>query len=421
MASPKIVVMQDLLEEHFEELQFLWGQRQSALRSPRYGIRDLSDLEERIEAHLQGLLVGGEHGLAFLEKGLAEDDPVLVFLGAYGLLRSNTESAAQRVLDDFLKAEGKRLDGLRQALCHGPITPIRSQLQKVLASAPAPVGVATAEILACHGLLEITTDQFNRFLKNEEPSVRQAAWRTAARTSIPRKPEIYEAGLRDEDPAVRNEAMMAAAWGKHQGVLDFCRKLAAKPTHPGPPPPGGGNGGEDALYLLAVLGKPIELPRILALGKAAELGPRQFQILGAFGHPEVMELLLEGITNKDPRQAVAAAAAFTKVTGCPIDSDKRATLPPADGSVPDEFEKEFLDEAKVPSLELAKAHWQKVKSQMSKGTRWSRGFDLSQGANGQVLDQLDLESRLEACLRGRFDGTWSGNAFTLEAFPQKRA
>ena len=214
---------------------------------------------------------------------------------------------------------------------------------------------------------------------------------------------------------------MAAAWGKHQGVLDFCRKLAAKPPHPDPPLPGGGNGGEDALYLLAVLGKPIELPRILALGKAAELGPRQFQILGAFGHPEVMELLLEGIAIKDVRQAVAAAAAFTKITGCTVDSDKRATLPPADGSVPDEFEKEFLDEVKLPSLELAKAHWQKVKSQMSKGTRWSRGFAVSQGANGQVLDQLDLESRWEACLRGRFDGTWSGNAFTLEAFPQKRA
>jgi hypothetical protein len=37
-----------------------------------------------------------------------------------------------------------------------------------------------------------------------------------------------------------------------------------------------------------------------------------------------------------------------------------------------------------------------------------------------MLVKLDLESRWEACLRGRFDGTWKGSLVDLEVFPQAR-
>jgi len=66
--------------------------------------------------------------------------------------------------------------------------------------------------------------------------------------------------------------------------LDHCRKRAieASPDH------------IDALVLLAILGKPQDLPRILALGQAEQLGPRRFEILGAYGHPAVIEPLADG-------------------------------------------------------------------------------------------------------------------------------
>ena len=117
MANPKVRILIDILEEHFEELQFLWSQRQTALRSPRYTLRELSHLEDRIEAHVQGLLIAGEQIMALVEKGLSADDPVLAFAAAYALLRLNTEAASKRVLDSFRQAKGGQLDGVRQALC----------------------------------------------------------------------------------------------------------------------------------------------------------------------------------------------------------------------------------------------------------------------------------------------------------------
>ena len=52
MPAPTATFIPDILEEHLEELAFLWGQRQTAVRDPRYTTREFTHLEERITAHL---------------------------------------------------------------------------------------------------------------------------------------------------------------------------------------------------------------------------------------------------------------------------------------------------------------------------------------------------------------------------------
>ena len=89
---------------------FLWGRRREALYSPEYTLPELLELEERIEAHVQGLLVGAEHTIPFVEDGLSQDEPLEVFAAAYTLLRLNIDFAARQVMDAFLQAEGKQLD-----------------------------------------------------------------------------------------------------------------------------------------------------------------------------------------------------------------------------------------------------------------------------------------------------------------------
>ncbi len=409
MAANRITFIPDILEEHSEELEFLWGQRRKAWRSPLYDLRSLSHLDERIEAHFDGLLTLREPGQAYLEKWLGGDDPVHVFLGAYGLLRLDPAQGGPRILDSMHQAAGPRLWELRQALRHGTIAPIRGKLQQALAGSPAPVAVAVAEVLAGHGVLEMTNEQFNKFAKHEQPAVRHGAWRVAARTTIPRKPESYEAGLRDEDVGVRRRAMTAAAWGKHSGLLDFCRKTANQP----------GPDHWDAIHLLAILGKPAELPRFLTLTKSPDADPHSLQALGTFGHPGGLETLLAAMQSQNPRTAATAAAAFSKITGCLVDSDKRVSLPPEDGKEPDDFEEEFLEEAKLPNLQLAREHWQKIQAPFSQGTRWCRGLDLSKPPPPEVLARLDMESRLETFMRLRFEGVWQGSLSTLEKYPQK--
>src|SRR5687767_4431381 len=118
--SPTLAYIPDIVEEHFEELQFLWGQRRNALRSATARQRDLRSLEERIEGHATGMLVIGDRLIEFAEPALAADGEMPAFAVTFALLRLGTPAALQQVVQAFETANGQRLEGLRDALAHGP-------------------------------------------------------------------------------------------------------------------------------------------------------------------------------------------------------------------------------------------------------------------------------------------------------------
>jgi uncharacterized protein (TIGR02270 family) len=410
MPSPTATFIPDILEEHLEELAFLWEQRQSAVRDPDYTIREFAHLEERIAAHLQGVLAVGEVALPLLEDTLAGEDPALVFAAAYALLHAKNETATARVRDSFGHAQGDVLAALRDALAHAPLNPGVAPFRELFHGGPASIGAAAGTILAFHAVLEPTIPQIERLLQHEDPVVRQCGWRLVGYLGVPLEARTYAAAMRDEDPGVRRAALHAGAWSGQPGVLAVCRKLAAQPTL------------EilDALELLAVLGGPEDAQLMATLATTAALGPARFDLVGTYGHPGLMDLVLTTLAEPDPAIAAAAGGAFTKMTGQNIDSEKKAKLPPENGGEPDEFEAEFQEEVTLPDAEVAQRHWKLVKPVFQQAGRLRRGFDVGAALTPEVFGALDMESRWEILLRARFQGKWSGSPLRLEAFPQAR-
>ena len=180
MAESDALVIVEILEKHFEELVFLCELRGEAVRSPEYTIDDLAVLDRRIEGHLDGLLVGQEEAVAVVEEGLAGDEPPVVFAAAWVLLRIPTEAAAGRVVDALIQADPEPSAGLRLALCRGPTDIIRDRLKEAVVSAPAPVAVVAAEVLADQRRLDPKTERLPAWFEDENPEVRRAAWRITA-------------------------------------------------------------------------------------------------------------------------------------------------------------------------------------------------------------------------------------------------
>lgn len=400
----------DLLNTHLEELGFLWGRWRAALRDPDYTFVAVAQLEERIRAHLQGVQVPGEQALPRLVELLGGDDAELAFAAAYTLLHRNEPERTQQVLDAFTAAEDDEVfQSLASALAYAPLRrAVLERLRALLSARPALRAAAAAEVLAFHGALDLTGEQLRWFLEDDDAATRLAGWRLAALLGAQVPPESYGRALREEEPAVAAAALEAGAWCGTQAVLPALRRLAEAPSPER----------MDALRLLAVLGTAEDAERLYALAKSAELGPARFRLAGAFGDPRFVPMILRSLSDPDPATAAAAGAAFLRLTGVDVSSGRRAALPPADGTEPDEFEAEFLEQATLPDPARAHAEWQKLRPALEPVARLYRGMDAARAQDAESAERLDMESRRDLLLRRRFHEGWKGTLLNLEAFPQ---
>src|SRR5262245_39750913 len=78
------LIIEEVVERHAEEAAFLWTTRDRAVHSANYSLKDLSGLDERVEAHLDGLRVAGQFGWQLCEQVLNKDEPGRIF--AVGVL-----------------------------------------------------------------------------------------------------------------------------------------------------------------------------------------------------------------------------------------------------------------------------------------------------------------------------------------------
>ena len=76
---PPIAIM---LDRHAEDASFLWLLRDAAVASPKYTLRDLAELDGRLEAHLAGLRLAGDSGWQVARLALALGEPGEAFVAA---------------------------------------------------------------------------------------------------------------------------------------------------------------------------------------------------------------------------------------------------------------------------------------------------------------------------------------------------
>lgn len=88
-----------VVSEHAEDAAFVWTQRDAAVLSPSYNLRDISELDERIEANLAGLRLAGDLGWEICEDNLAMEGPGETFVAGVLALESRDASKIEKVLD----------------------------------------------------------------------------------------------------------------------------------------------------------------------------------------------------------------------------------------------------------------------------------------------------------------------------------
>src|SRR6266478_419026 len=188
-------VIQTVVSQHAEEAAFLWLLRDAAVNQPHYSLADLAKLDNRVEAHIDGLRVAGDDGWEILKKQLEEHtEPGETFAAAVLALESGKDDRIAEVVKFGTKSH---------EVSHG------------LVSALGWLAYEKAE------------KYIRRFLEAEAPAVRRVGIAASAiHQQNPRRP--LEKALADADPRLRARALRAVS---ELGLVDLLPTVRKNLTH----------------------------------------------------------------------------------------------------------------------------------------------------------------------------------------------
>jgi len=360
-----------IVEVHAEDAAILWLQRDRAVDAPNFSRRFLSRLDERLEAHLDGLRVAGKAGWDIAKAAFeAAPEPGEAFMCAVLAFEGRDPAAIATVLE-AVAADGS--GRLRRAVASGLgwIEPGRLRgLVQPLLDDPRPA-VRALGLAASSVHRGAPREQLARLLHDPAPEVRGEAAKLAG---VMGRVELLAQIL--ADPGTTEEeaflcARAAVLLGDRGSALAALRAVASQP----------GPRQRAALELFGLAAPPDTVRHWLAtLGAAGQ--PLAVQAAGLIGLPDLVPWLIEKMG--DAKLARAAGQSLALITGVDLDDSDLSRPPPddlpeapnddpADGRValdPDE-------ELSWPAPEAVAAWWRGQEGRFASGARYFLGQPAS--------------------------------------------
>lgn len=331
-----------VVQQHAEESSFLWTTRAVLLRSPHVQLHRLRRLDERIAAHLDGLMVAGEAGCQALDALLASPDAGLVF--ALMVLSLQTRDASR--LTRLVAIAGALPDvqrGMLSALGWVSSEDLQGTVRALLGS---KVPLHRAWALAACAMHRVDPGQvLSQAVNDADALVRERAWRVAgmlgrrdladaarqallARHDQAGQPSLDEhatlvigshaGGLSEDGASALHGAQRAAAWALTlwgEGGNELVRSLLIKAL-PGQALP------DEAAHRLAILAAPLDWGRDqvrswAALAETSAPCKRRMMRLAAWvGDPQIIPWLIHHMA--DDVWARLAGEVFSLITGADL-------------------------------------------------------------------------------------------------------
>src|SRR6266487_150454 len=131
LVHSKSTVIPVVIEQHAEEAAFHWLLRDAAVCAPHYSLDDLAKLDNRLDAHIDGLRIAGEAGWEICQEQLGWEEAGEVFVSAVLAFESGHEPRMQAVLE-VGSASRELSRGLVSALGWLPYQQAESSIQQLL-------------------------------------------------------------------------------------------------------------------------------------------------------------------------------------------------------------------------------------------------------------------------------------------------
>lgn len=380
-------VLLDILEEHLEEADFLSQQRRNALRDRVYDLSRLADLEERLLAHLDGLLLAEADAWNLLKPKLTEGDRGEAFAAAFVAMASGEAGYRDDPIKALDQAEGPVLEGITEALRHSSSSEIEQILRPRLGDANPRVRALVLDVLSFRRAA-LDSKRLELLLLDKDPLVVAAAATTVGRLRIRSFKARLEDLLGSEDSLVRGAAMRAALLVGSGHALAHCRtavKSKAEEAH-------------DALILIGLSGQAEDARLLVEVLNQPEMARHAVTALGWLDYASTVDALVP--LASDPKLSRLAGEAITRITGLDLEKEQLAATASAASKPQEGADDDFAEDPDegLPWPDSAKliTWWKANASRFNNTTRYRHGHPHSRQVLIDILHHGNLPDRHHA-------------------------
>ncbi len=384
-------IVQNVVEQHAEEAAFLWLLRNAAVSQPHYKLKDLAHLDDRVEAHIDGLRIAGDEGWQICREALASEESgevftaaVLAFEGDDGRRVDDVVSVVQDAPENWralVSALGWVDDEHFERWAPGMVNASADIYRYLAISAYAIYRIDPGKVL-------------NAALRDSEPVIQARALRAAG--ELKRKDLLYE--LRGFYQANDEACRFWSAWSgvllsdpSAIGTLESFISLASPYCEP-------------ALQLLL---RAMDMKQSqLFLNRLSKTADSQRLIIcgaGVVGDPVVVPWLIDQMAK--PELSRVAGEAFSMITGVDIAyEDLEGEWPggfeagPTENPEEEDVDMDPDEDLVWPESDLILQWWQEKSQLFRSGTRYLCGQPVSVEHCRKVLREGYQRQRRAAAL-----------------------
>lgn len=384
------------LELFADNASFLWQLRSIAVNQPHYTHEDILELDARIDAQLNGLMVLPEESWAICEQAMALEQPGDIFVAAVVAFRSLDVTKIQAAVEAGL-ANADAIPGLISALGWLPGRLVHSWIKKFLTS--KDLSHKYLAVAACSIRQENPQDYLSAILAREDCRAHENLYARSLQTAGELKRFDLLPHIR---LAIKSDSPKVKFWALWSGVLLGDPHLAAdlKPYVMQP-----SEFQREAINLCFRV-----LPSAQAYEWITELvkDPKQLRsaiaAIGVLGDPKAIDWLIGQM--QEPKLSRLAGEIFSSITGIALEENNLAldALPDLTEQLPGSDESEDgleVDEDEYlpfPDVNKIGATWQKYRNRFAVGSRYLLGKNITQQHLQDVLENGKQRHRRAAAL-----------------------
>jgi len=385
------MVIPVVIEQHAEEAAFHWLLRDAAVCAPHYSLDDLAKLDNRLDAHIDGLRIAGEAGWEMCQEQLGWEEAGEVFVAAILAFQSGHEARIQAVLEAG-SASRELSRSLVSALGWLPYQQVETYIQQLLTAESSDlrrIGIAAYAVHRRDPGYPLTAA-----LSGDDPWLKARALRAVGELGRVDLFPLLQNNLNVDDELCRFSAAWSAALLGDMGAIPTLQAIASL----------------DCLYreeAVKMALRRMDLVAAHAWRQALAYNPDSMRLAvigaGVVGDPVSIPWLMEQMSI--PELARVAGEAFTMITGVDIayeDLEGEWTEGFAAGPTEDpEDENVAMDpdeDLPWPKPEAIHTWWRSHQGQFRSGTRYLLGKPMSRDWLQDVLRNGRQRQRAAAAL-----------------------